>query len=394
MDRYDLNRMFDGLAPDPQREQELLEELLQDDTRRKRPMKKWKRVVLAVAAAALLVTGAAAAVVPGISQRLLEYLGVTPEDAQTVKLLAPGAMEVDVTAEDNGVVLHATQILRDRNAIRILADLTAPEGTSLYMGEPDPPGVSTIKGFYGGGEMEAGFLDAAGMWLGGAGDGLVPRYGWELIGDDDPRDNQVTLICTLLCSEEGAEVLQKAAFLQVPAANLVYYDRNSQEIVEVCPGDWSFRVPLSENGISWVLKADQVIGELDGAVIRVEEVHLSPMSLDLIMKREGGMTFTGMSTTNEIDAAYGRWLSIGNYRQVTLTTKDGEVIPLEMFGGGETDEERKSEHHRLSQITDPAKFQGGTLTIEWDFTRNSEESGSYTISLDNLKPVELALSTH
>ncbi len=61
MDRRELNKMFDALAPDPQRERELLQKLLQDDARRKRPMKNWKRVVVGVAAAALLVTGATAA---------------------------------------------------------------------------------------------------------------------------------------------------------------------------------------------------------------------------------------------------------------------------------------------------------------------------------------------
>ena len=61
MDRHELNRMFDGLAPDPRRERELLRQLLQDDVRRKRPMKNWKRAVIGAAAAALLVTGATAA---------------------------------------------------------------------------------------------------------------------------------------------------------------------------------------------------------------------------------------------------------------------------------------------------------------------------------------------
>lgn len=61
MDKRDLNRMFDGLSPDPARERDLLRQLLQDDARRKRPMKNWKRVVIGAAAAALLVTGATAA---------------------------------------------------------------------------------------------------------------------------------------------------------------------------------------------------------------------------------------------------------------------------------------------------------------------------------------------
>ena len=98
-------------------------------------MKNWKRVVIGAAAAALLVTGAAAATVTGVSQRLLDYLGVGPEDSQTAELLIPGAMAVDITKEDNGAVFHVSQVLRDRTSILVLADFTAPEGTSLWMGE-------------------------------------------------------------------------------------------------------------------------------------------------------------------------------------------------------------------------------------------------------------------
>ena len=60
MDRHELNRMFDGLAPGPQRERELLKKLLQEDGGRSKPVKNWKQIVAAAAAAALLVTGAAA----------------------------------------------------------------------------------------------------------------------------------------------------------------------------------------------------------------------------------------------------------------------------------------------------------------------------------------------
>lgn len=61
MDRRELNRMFDGLTPDPQRERELLDGLLRDGKRRKNPVKNWKRMAVALAAAVLLVGTAAAA---------------------------------------------------------------------------------------------------------------------------------------------------------------------------------------------------------------------------------------------------------------------------------------------------------------------------------------------
>lgn len=92
MDRHKLNKMFDGLAPAPGQERELLEKLLQDDMRRKKPMKNWKRIVVGVAAAALLVTGAAAAnseTVANLIERLTvhlvsaeEYAGFTVDGEQ------------------------------------------------------------------------------------------------------------------------------------------------------------------------------------------------------------------------------------------------------------------------------------------------------------------------
>lgn len=386
MDRRELNKMFDGLNPGPARERELLDRILQDGVRRKRPMKNWKRVVIGVAAAALLVTGAAAATVTGVSQRLLAYLGVAPEDSQAAELLLPGAMAVDITKEDNGAALHVTQVLRDRDCVMVLADFTAPEGTQLDMGEPDPPGISTFKGFGNGSSCAVGFLNEAGGPIGK--DGMVSGYGWDVLEDDDPLDNHVSLMFTLNPLMGEAETAWAAASLRVPAVNLAYYDQEQRREVTVYSGDWSFDVPLPRKDIGWTMQMDQKVGEMDGSVMTAEELYLSPMTFELRMSREGGLDF-GSPLDEQGEAAYGRWMSIGNnVRRITLTTGDGETIPLELCeGGGGISYNEKLVVHRLSQITDPAKFQGGTLTLEWDFY-NSDEAGSVTIPLDNLTPVE------
>ena len=392
MDRHELNRMFDGLAPTQKRERELLRQLLRDDARRKRPMKNWKRVVIGMAAAALLVTGAAAAVVlPGLNQRFLEYLNVEPENsgavAEAENLLYPGAMALDITKENNGAALHVTQVLRDRDFVMILADFISPEGTQLYMGEADPPGISTSKGLNNGSGEAVDFLDGAGEPLGK--DGLVGFYSWKVLEDDDPMDNHVPLMFTLSPQMSESAAVWNAASLRVPAVNLGYYDLEQQKEITVYSGNWSFEVPLPQKEIGWAMQADQVIGELDGAVMTAGELYLSPMTLELRLSREGGLDF-GAPLDEKGEAAYSRWLSIGNdVRRITLITKEGEAIPLELCsGGGGIDFNEKVVVHRLSKITDPAKFQGGTLTIEWDFTRNSEESGSVTIPLEALAPVE------
>ena len=386
MDRRDLNRMFDGLAPEPNREQELLKELLQDGVRRKRPMKNWKRMVLAVAAAALLVTGAAAAVVlPWIDQRVLDHFDVDPEDTQAVAeavgLLYPGAMELDITRESNGAALHVTQILRDRYNVMILADFTAPEGTQLYMGEPNTPERSSSKGFIDGASLSADFLDEAGERMGK--DGMVSFYSWDVLEDDNPLDNHLSLIFTL-CPQQGEDAVWDAASLWVPAVNLGYWDQEQEKIVTVYEGDWSFETPLPRQDIGWVTQIDQSLGELDGAAITAQgELYLSPVTLKFDHKREDGFEFVG-DTVQERDMAVGRWYSMGKAEGVTLTTADGETVSVDYGNGaGGFGDGWWAEVYRLKQVTDPAKFQGGTLTLDWS-------CGRTVISLDDLKPAEPA----
>lgn len=383
MDRHELNEMFDKLAPGPGRERELLEKLLQDDARRNRPMKNWKRVVVGAAAAALLVTAATAAVAPGLSRKLLDYLGIAPEDTQAVELLAPGAMAVDITKEDNGAVLHVTQVLRDRTSVMVLADFTAPEGTSLRLGSTNPKVITSDQGFYGGPDV-FGFLDKDGERI----EEGSYAGSWQILEDDDPLDNHLS---ALFVASQDMLFMENAVSMRVPAATLGYSDVDEDgnfKRVEVYSGDWSFDVPLPQKDIGYIQRMDQVIGTLDGSNLILEEVYVSPMTLEFKLRREGGLDFVGAVLDEEGEAAYGRWLSIGeNIQRITLTDKDGNAIPLKTwlagtFGGND----EKSAVYQLSQITDPTKLQGGTLTLAWDFY-NSDESGSVTIPLNNLTPV-------
>lgn len=382
MDRRELNEMFDGLAPAPGRERELLQRLLQEDTRRSKPVKNWKRIVVGVTAAALLLTTVAAAAVPGLSQKLLAYLGVGPENTQAAGLLAPGAMAVDITVEDNGAALHVSQVLRDRTSVMVAMEFTAPEGTSLRMGSTNPKVVSADMGFDG---DPGGFA-----FLDRDGNRIETSYGglWRVLEDGDPLDNHLSL---LFVATQGRQLMEEAVSVRVPANTLYYSDMDEDgrlKRVEVYSGDWSVEVPLPQRDIGYVQRVDRSIGTLDGADLILEEVYVSPMALDLKLRREGGADFVGAALDEAGEAAYGRWLSIGeNPKRIILTTGDGVVVPLECGVGTFGSYEEKEAVHRLAEITDPARFQGGTLTLEWDFY-NSEESGSVTIPLDGLAPVE------
>lgn len=377
MERHELNRMFDALTPDPRRERELLEKLLRDDARRKQPMKNWKRIVLGAAAAALLVTTAAAAVVPGLSQRLLEYLGVAPEDTQTAEMLAPGAMEVDITKEDNGATLHVTQVYWDRTCVRVLADFTVPEGMALDIGDFDDPGCWRPKGFINESWDWPCFMDEAGEKLD------AQAYGtkhWEVLKDDDRQDNRCSMVLVFDTYSEKSLLMENAASLWVPTNNFYYHEGGALERETVYTGDWSFEVPLPQRDVGYLWEADQVVGELDGADITLDRVYLSPMTLELTFSREGG---TADLMGEENDAARSRFYDFPGHSRdaVILTAEDGETTALEVGFAGGTESGGTMSRYHFTNVTDPAKFQGGTLTLIWD-------GGKAVIPLDNLNPVE------
>ena len=339
-------------------------------------MKNWKQIVVGAAAAALLVTGAAAAAVPGLSQRLLSYLGVSPKNTRTADLLAPGAMAVDVVKEDNGARLHITQVLRDRTSIMVLADFTAPEGTSLKMGDPDSEKVFIgSEGFYGGGEHY--FMDEAGEKI----DLGIYRnyvYQWEILEDGAPADNHLSAMFVIKLPQ-GDMLRGRAVSMRVPVGTLSYsvWDEETEKprFVEVYSGDWSCDVPLPQKDIGWTQQVDCAVGELDGAKITVKELYLSPVNLLVTLGREGGEDLSG-------DAEF-RWLGLLDVKDIVLKGKDGNTIAMgdSVFGGGMIDNTESTHMFRLSEITDPVSFQGGSITLNLS-------CGTVTIPLNALTPVE------
>lgn len=374
MDRHELNQMFDGLTPDPQRERELLKKLLQDDVRRTRPMKSWKQVVVAAVAAALLVTTAAAAVVPGLNRRLLEYFGVAPEDTKTVELLAPGAIEVDVTKESNGATLHVTQVYWDRTCIRVLADFAAPEGTVLDMGDFDDPKCWTPKGFISKEWTWPYFLNAEGEQLE---DKAYGSYRWRVLKDDDRQDNRCSMVLEYNTHFYEGTLLKDAVSLWVPAIDLYYFVGGEEENETVLTGDWSFEVALPQHDIGYFWQADRVIGTLDGAEVTLEKVYLSPMTLELTLVREG--TVEEFWADENEDVRHNWWTMLDQEDSVVLTARDGTEVTLTQGGGSGALSQIKRFY--LEEVTDPAKFQGGTLTLNWD-------GGKAVIPLDQLSPVD------
>ena len=362
MEPRDLNRVFDALAPTAEQEQAVLDRLLQTE-RKGRPMKKLKKLTVVGVAAALMVISCAAAVVTGLDQRLLDYFGASPKQAE---LLLPGAVPVDVTAEDNGATLHVTQVLMDRHSLLILAEFTAPEGTVL-----DTKGDEFLTFD----ESKFALLDGAGNPVS---DSL---HNWALtirsLDDGDPLDNHLTILFDLGLTA-GFDPNWDAAFLHLSAVNLGWFDADHLEWVCLCSGDWSFDVPLPQTDIGKTCELNLPVGELDGAEIAAKEIYLSPMTLRITIERE--IPAKSENMTEEDEQIYSRWMSAININRVSLTGRDGRSIPLRGNGGTISDQENV-EIYRLEEITDLSQLQGGVLTLNIGY-------GSVDIPLDGLAPVE------
>lgn len=351
MELRELNQMFDRLAPTQEQEEEGLRRLLEQE-RKVYPMKKLKKLTVIGIAAALMIITCAAAVVTGIDQRLLDFMGWS---SQAQELLAPGAMPVDITAEDNGATLHITQVLRDRYSIMMMADFTVPEGTVLEMDTTDP---------------FVSFRGAPPELLDGDGAPIVMEHSvsWNtvVLEDENPQDNQLSLVLTVELMDGIGEEVQTLALSNV---DLAQFDDKKMKMVPFYTGDWSCEVPLPQNDTGWSQQTNTVM-ELSDATVYDKGIYLSPMTLELALGVDEGLSNV---EKNRIQRLY-----LTPY-EATLTDRNGQDIVLIAGSGSGTLNETVT-LFQMPEIIDPAQFQGGTLSFEMG-------GQTFTIPLDDLTPV-------
>lgn len=341
-------------------------------------MKKLSKLTVIGIAAALMLVTCAAAVVTGLDQRLLDYFGASPEQAE---LLLPGAMAVDVTAEDNGATFRVTQVLRDQYSITLAADFTAPEGTVLDVDGTD----RTLNSFGEVGNIR--FLNEAGIPV------EVPAYSckWYSLDDGDPEDGHLSLLY-YLSVQNGLD--QEVSSLSLGTEGLIIFDRADVDFHTLYTGNWSLKVPLPQVDMGCTQQFDQRVGELDGSAIRLKEVYLSPITMMVTLERE--KEFTVDFATDEGVRQSMRWAfaldgehfaATNGYEpavdRATLTDRDGHEIPMECLDGSADTVNLNQYHHifRLTQATDVSQLQGGTLTLRVG-------DSSVDIPLDGLVPAE------
>lgn len=196
-------------------------------------------------------------------------------------------------------------------------------------------------------------------------------YHWQALKDEDRQDNQCSLMFRFT-THLGENMMKNAAAIWIPATNFSYYIGGERSREAVCTGNWSFEIPMPQKDIGYIWKARQVIGELDGLKITLESVYLSPLTLVIIVSREGGLVDVWTEEKSM------RWQELLD-SAVTLNTKDGKTVDLGSgYGIGM---ESWGRRYDLMDVIDPAEFQGGTLVLDLS-------CGKVTLPLDDLMPVE------
>lgn len=353
MDEQKFRRVFDQVKPSRSQKEAMLARLLESE-RKVVPMKKLNKWIAVGIAAALMIVTCAAAVVTGLDQRLLDYFGADSEQAE---LLAPGAVAVDVTAEDNGATLHISQVLRDRYSVLMAADFTAPEGMALEVDTADDPFVT-----FSGALPE--LLDGDGAPI-----SMEHSFSWNttVLEDDDPGDNRLSLLLTMEMMDGIGEEIRT---ISLDYADLRQFDVGKEEPVTLYAGNWSCEVPLPQADTGWSMDSDTTL-ELPETTIYVKGVYLSPMSLEFTLGLDEGLSDVEKHRIQRL---------FFTPDEVILADRDGERFTLDASSGSGTLDETKW-LCQMPEILDPAQFQGGTLTLVLG-------GQTYAIPLDDLTPVK------
>ena len=337
LDKQDLDRLFDQMAPSQQQEDAVLARLLAPKQEGKRPMRQIRKTALALAAAAALLTTCAFAAYT-LDPRLLSFFRYTQQDAE---LVADGVVEVNQShTYENGWIVSVRQVLADRYSLTALVEVTAPEGTALDQA-PHNYYFDLSSQLLPEAENAAG----VGGW----------RSGSTLLADDDPTDNQLTFLwyrspTSYLEAETETftgrtAVLSPSRFWSDVPDTLLYWK------TDFPLEEWSCTVDLPEedSGTEISVRQAVLVGEDE---MEVTQLYLSPISCALTLQGE------------EHDSRMWGPVGLSSLMEETfLTLADGSTLPMSRLLDltYNSDAGQAEAVFQLERITDPEQVASVTV---------------------------------
>ena len=278
--------------------------------------------------AGVLCAGAVVASAAGyftMKRPLAKHLGAGEKEAALVSQ-AGSDLAQSCTAE--GWTITASQVLGDKTQMRVLLDVTAPEGTVLE------------EGHY---RLEQAMLDPA------------ASFSVDDVEDDDPTDNKIAMVLNTIAAKD-----YRGQKIRLHIGGISRYKKytveelnagaNPLDVDKLVTGDFNLSLELNYQDTSDTYEPDTEIDTPRGK-IRVEEVTLSPQSIHVTLSGEGTIAKPG-DPVHAIVNAFGTILyesEEGKGYTIEVRDKDGNGIPW-------TTADVELDHFTMtfSNIVDPA----------------------------------------
>jgi len=256
LEERDLKGLFEALTPTEEHKEKLLSRITaKNRVDRRRVGRPLKPVILAAAAiVCLFATSAYSAAYLGLDAKWLKYLGLSGGEQE--RYLANGAYVVDKTVSNENGTLVVKQIMGDSNLLYILMDFTAPEGMVLD------------KARY----RFHGSLDTEGLDSYGS--------GFDLLEDDDPRDNKISLVMSLSTNR-----IQAGQEADLTIENLEEADPYPDEYEKILTGTWQTSFKLDYKDYSKRYEVNRAI-EMYGQKATLEALSVSPISITVFVRSD------------------------------------------------------------------------------------------------------------
>lgn len=311
MDERDFSRVLDQVKPSPAQKQAMLDRLLAEEGKKK-PMKYLKRTVVFIAAALILITCVTAVQTSVLDPRMLEYYGLTPE--QEARLLPAAVVVEESHTYENGWTVEIKQVVSDLWYTAVLCEITAPEGVVLEEEDRDTLSIFQMK-----------FVR---LNENGHGMGLAYGTGSQLIEDDSPNDNHMTVLCWIDYNGTATESYMKVGLvgpgesIQLCPQRVIRANQGG-ELVDFTQEEWSYTVKLPAAGRQYELNQHF---KKDGVGAQITNVYISPRTVNFHMIYDGTPDdFDPAAYDYKTDQREGITL---HPKEVSLQTRDGRTIPM------------------------------------------------------------------
>ncbi len=225
--------------------------------------------------------------------RLAAFFGANEQQAE---MLAGHSGTVLVSDKNAGGEITATQVLGDSHNIFVQLEVAAPEGTKL-----DAPWYL----------FQSAYASINGVNSMG--------YSFDLLADDDPADNRISMLLSL---DASREIIGKTLKLQLHDL----YTGDADTEWTVAAGEWELDIPLNFTTLAenYHLTQPVQLATADGD-IAITDMEISPLTVNLSAEGEYGKRLMLLDPARAEELAGDDSVEAGKLAEVAVASFGGDT---------------------------------------------------------------------